>query len=408
MVEIIPFKGYRFNENKVDLCKVVSLPYDVITPSMQNKYYARSPYNIVRIILRKDNNKNKYKKAKGCLEEWIKKKIFIQDKIPCFYLHEQEFTIHCKRIRRRGLICLVKIDDFNKKRILPHENTFSTHRKDRLKLLKECKANLSPIFGLYDGKLDFNSVLGKKPFLKFNIEDKKGKVLNKVWKIDNNRIIKGIINKMKEKRIFIADGHHRYEVALLFKKKMVEIYKNNKNAPWNYVMFSLVSIKDKGLKILPTHRVVKFVSDIGFNEIKKKLSEDFYIKEIESKYYVDKDIVVYLNKKYYRLVLKNEDLLKKIKTKNSLKWKKLPTAILHYIILKALPKFKKIFYIADEKEVVKKVNSGDFNIGFLLPDITAKDVKDISFRLERMPPKTTYFYPKLPVGIVINKFAIHN
>ncbi|MFH1824539.1 MAG: DUF1015 domain-containing protein [Candidatus Firestonebacteria bacterium] len=402
MVKIIPFKGYRFNENKLDLRKVVSLPYDVITPSMQSKYYNLSPYNIVRIILRKDNNENKYKKAKRTLDEWIKKKIFIQDGYPGFYLHEQKFIMDGKNNSRIGLICLVKLEDFKKKKILPHENTFSTHKKDRLKLLKECKANLSPIFGLYDGGLDFNNTLKRKPFLKFNIEDKLGRVVNKVWKVENVETIKNIINIMANKRIFIADGHHRYEVALAFKKKMGKVCKNVQEV-WNYIMFSLVSIKDKGLKILPTHRVVKFVHRVGFDEIKKKLSKDFYIKEIKSKD-VHKNIVMYVNKRYYRLSLKNEISLKKIKTKNSLKWRKLPTAVLHYIILKTLPKSKEIFYTVDEKEVIKKVNSGDFNIGFLLPGITAKDVRDIAFRLERMPPKTTYFYPKVPTGIVINKF----
>lgn len=403
MVEIIPFKGYRFNEKKVNISKVVSLPYDVISPSMQDKYYRLSPYNIIRLILRKDKGKDKYKKAKECLNNWIKKKIFIQDNSCCFYLHEQEFTFGSNKIRRKGLICLVKIEDFKKKKILPHENTFLKDKRDRLNLLKECKANLSPIFGLYDGEIDFKKVLRKKPFLEFNMEDKKGNVLNRVWKIDDSELIKSIIRKMKNKRIFIADGHHRYEVAMFFKKKMERICKDSKDAKWNYILFSLVSIKDKGLKILPTHRVVKFVNSINFDEIKKKLSKDFYIKEIKSGY-VNKDIVLYINKKYYRLILKKEDSLKKIKTKNSLKWKKLPTAILHYLILNILPEVKEIFYTVEKEDVIKKVNSGSFDIGFLMPTITARDIKDIAFKLEKMPPKTTYFYPKLPSGIVINKF----
>lgn len=411
MVDIISFKALKYNLAKVgNLSKVVSLPYDVISPKMQDEYYAESPKNIVRIILRKqassgkDAKADRYALSAAELKNWIAESTLVFENKPVIYVHQQQFIAAGRKCVRTGILCLVKLEDFSKKKVLPHENTFPSHKADRLKLMEACEANLSPIFGLYEGKADFRKIISRKPYAVFKMKDRGGMVLNKVWRVTDEPALDRLVKGFRNKKVFIADGHHRYEVGLFYRDRMKKMYPAKADCPWNYIMFTLVSLHDKGLVVLPTHRIVKFVFKISKQKIFEALSTYFEIKEAGSK--KSKDIVLYTDRKYYVLKMKAGKALPVIKEKHSMTWKKLPTSVLHHIILKKLPGIKDIVYTRDISEIKEKVNNGSFHAGFIIPDIAAKTITDLSYKREKMPHKTTYFYPKLPVGIAFNDLSV--
>jgi len=404
MVNLSAFKALKYDLEKTgNLSKVVSLPYDVITPKMQEAYYARSDKNIVRIILRKETGKgDRYAQAAKELAGWMEDGTLIFEKKPVLFVHQQQFFLKGEKKVRTGILCLLRLEEFAKRNILPHEHTFPSHKADRLKLLEACGANMSPIFGLYEGSYNFKDIISKKPYAVFKMKDKNGEVLNKVWCVKDDKQLLKAVKAFKNKKVFIADGHHRYEVGLFFRNKMRKLYPASIDSSWNYIMFTLVSLHDSGLVVLPTHRLVKFVFKVSKHKMFETLTPFFDIKEIKTP--ESKDIVLYTDNRYYALKPKGKKTLLAIKEKYSLTWKKLPTSLLHHLILKKLPQVKEIVYTRDIPEVKEKVNSGEFHAGFIIPDISAKTIMDLSYKMEKMPHKTTYFYPKLPVGIVFNKF----
>ena len=411
MVDITAFKALKYNPEKISsLSRVVSLPYDVISPKMQDEYYSLSKKNIVRIILRKqaaargEDKGDRYALSAKEFRNWIEEGTLAYENKPVVYLHRQSFAVNGRLCVRTGLLCLVKLEEFSKKKVLPHENTFPSHKADRLKLLEACEANLSPIFGLYEGKADFRRITSKKPYAAFSMKDRSGTVQNKVWRVSEPAVLAGLVKNFKNKKVFIADGHHRYEVGLFYRGRMRKMYPAKTGAPWNYIMFTLVSLHDRGLVVLPTHRIVRFVFRISKQKMLDSLLPYFSIKEIKAQ--KSRNIILYMDKKYYSLEMKGTKAISLIKEKHSGTWKKLPTAVLHHIILKKLPGVKEICYTRDITDIKEKVNNGSFHAGFIIPDISAKTVTELSYKREKMPHKTTYFYPKLPVGIAFNDLSI--
>jgi len=404
MVTITAFKALKYDPGKTgNLSRVVSLPYDVITPKMQGVYYSKSEKNIVRIILRKETEKgDRYIQAAKEFSNWISEGTLVFEKKPVLFVHQQQFLLEGEKKIRTGLLCLVRLEEFAGKNILPHENTFPSHKADRLKLLEACGANMSPIFGLYEGSYSFKNITSKKPYAIFKMKDKNGDVINKVWCVRDEKAVFDAIKAFKNKKVFIADGHHRYEVGLFFKKKMRKLYPASTDSSWNYIMFTLVSLHDKGLVVLPTHRLVKFIFKVSKQNIFEKLSPYFEIKELKTP--ESKEIILYTDHRYYALKPKGNRVFSSIKEKHSLTWKKLPTSLLHHLILRKLPQTKETAYTRDISEVKEKVNNGMFHFRNIIPDISARTILDLSYKMEKMPHKTTYFYPKLPVGIAFNKF----
>ncbi|MFH1074777.1 MAG: DUF1015 domain-containing protein [Candidatus Firestonebacteria bacterium] len=404
MVNISAFKALKYDlERYGQLSKVVSLPYDVITPKMQEDYYAKSDKNIVRVILRKEAGKGEvYSQAAKELSSWIDDGTLVYEKKPVLFVHQQQFLLEGEKKTRTGLLCLVRLEEFAGKNILPHEHTFPSHKADRLKLLEACGANMSPILGLYEGSYNFKNITSKKPYAVFKMKDKNGEVVNKVWCVRDEKSLLNAVKAFKNKKVFIADGHHRYEVGLFFRNKMRKLYPASTDSSWNYIMFTLISLHDKGLVVLPTHRLVKFVFKVSKQKMFEALAPYFEIKELKTP--ESKDLILYTDSRYYALEPKKNKAFFAIKEKHSLIWKKLPTSLLHHLILKKLPQVKEISYTRDIPEVKEKVNNGAFHAGFIIPDISAKTIINISYKMEKMPHKTTYFYPKLPVGIAFNKF----
>ena len=404
MAEIIPFRGYTYNAEKTGkLSKLVTLPYDVISSALQESYYKASPYNVVRLEFRKGKSLVRYKEAGCLLNRWLGEGVLKQDNCPSYYVIEQSFTFGGKHHKRTGFYALIKALDFKKKQVLPHEETFPKHKKDRLLLLKACKANISPIFGVFDGKIDFEPVKKNKPDMDYSMGDKGQKVTGKIWKVTDGKETAKLSAFIRNRRVFIADGHHRYETAVNYRNEMQAKYGKDETAPWNYTMLVLVSMQDKGLVIYPTHRVVKYSSKINIDTLVAALGKDFGIKKCRKEDSA-KDVVVFLNGKYFRLKPKSWKVIASIPGRKSFVWKSLSTSILHHLILPRLPEVKDIVYVRDESEGLKLVNSSGYDAMFLIPSISTKAIRETAVKLERMPQKSTYFYPKLPTGVVINKY----
>lgn len=426
MARIKPFRGIIYNQAKIgNPINVVAPPYDIISKKMQGHFYDLSPYNIIRLILGKETkndntNNNKYTRAGRFLKSWLKKGILIKDRKPSIYIYRQTYLYAGKKRVRTGFITLMKIEDPLRSGILPHEYTLEKPKIDRLRLIKKVKANLSPIFSLYYDrnfailKLLKKSIRKNPPIVSVSLEG----VTHQLWRLSEPKTIKFIKNSMRKKKIFIADGHHRYEVALMYKKTMSKKRVYNKNV--DYVMMYFTNLRESGnVTILSTHRLLKNIEPLSEKEILKKLGGSFEISifrdldkllEALAKDKKRPHFGMYTGRRiYFLLALKrNISVSKIIKSEKSSHWKRLDVTILHNFILKDLLSLKdsedNIKYVRDPGHVIKLIDSGRYKIAFFLNPTKIHQVKEVAERRDMMPQKSTYFYPKLLTGLVINKF----
>jgi uncharacterized protein (DUF1015 family) len=418
MVDIIPFKGITYNIDKIKKLELVLVPpYDVITTKMQRVYYDRHPYNIIRIIYGKDYpddnvNNNKYTRAKEHFQRWQKEGIFIRSKKPLLYLYKQTYYINNKRRTRSGIIALVRIEEYNSGKILPHEETFESPKEDRLKLIKECGANFSQIFSLYSDPSNRIITLLEKssigsPFIELFYD----KVEHRLWEIDDPLTIDITVRLMKDKNIVIADGHHRYEAALNYRNFMRKVHKEDyRDSMFNYTMMYLSNIYDEGLTILPTHRIISNIyNNCNFLD---KIKEYFDIKVVKNEEVLEKNLLkerehtfgIVYNKFYYVIKLKNYNIIDNILSDINPLLKKLDVTILHSLIIKKLLNIKEddISYTKDSKEAIDIALKDNTKIAIILNPINPLYIMDIARANLRMPHKATFFYPKLLTGLVIN------
>jgi uncharacterized protein (DUF1015 family) len=405
MAKIIPFRGILYNPAKVSGDEVIAPPYDIITSQYREALYQKSPYNIVRIDFGKElpddtGSINKYTRARDSFEQWLKEGILVRDDKPSFYAYEIDYTLYGESKKLRGILAMVKIEELGKG-VYPHEATHSKPKADRLNLMRSCLANISPIYSLYNSTERITSRIldgiKEKPYIIAHDADG---FVHKLYKISEESHIASIIKELSDKAVFIADGHHRYEVALEFKKEMGE-------GPWEYTLMFLANMSDEGIAILPTHRLVKGITNA--NEIVHKLGMDFHIEKTEGYPDITKTLSVsakdtfglYLGKErqWYILKYKGTDL----KDVNPA-LKDLDVVVLHELILKRDLGITDIAYEMDVKEAIKKTDKGEFDAAFFLRPTGVDDVERVALSGLRMPPKSTYFYPKLLTGMVINKF----
>lgn len=436
MAIIKPFKGLRYNQDIIkDISSVVTPPYDVISPQEQERYYHLHPNNIIRLDFGKDlhgdtEKVNKYTRAAEFLNNWEKSGILKQEDSPAIYIYDQECLSENKRIVRRGFIALVKLEPFENGYIYPHEQTLPGPKEDRLKLTKSCQANLSSIFALFqdeNNEVDnyLSGITPKKPDIDFT--DNSG-VKNKLWVIKEANVINNLVNFMKEKPLFIADGHHRYETSLAYKEQMrKENGRLSGDLPLDYVMMVCVSMNNPGLQILPAHRLVRNIKDYNFNRILKSLKASFTVELIGKACRVEEfmsrlnngaenhTFVMYIGKEdaYYKLLLNNEKLLDTVFANDHPEWRHLDAGILHSIIIHKILGIHStdvtlkdyVKYVKEETEAISLVKSGQYQLAFFLRPTRIEQVKKIAMARKVMPPKSTYFYPKLVTGIVINSLT---
>lgn len=430
MAKILPFKGVLYSKEKIgNFETVVSPPYDVISPAMQDELYKANQHNIVRIILGRDlpgDNKynNKYTRASHFLEEWLKKSVLNKDKKPAIYVYEQEYLYKGKLKRRIGFICLMRIEDPKKSLVLPHEYTFAKPKEDRLNLIRNTKANTEPIFCIFQD--DSNRVTNAikeyakkaRPIIDIHFEG----IGNKVWSLTDPKIIKRIEKELDKKQVFIADGHHRYEVSLAFRDEMRKKLGLKKTKKFDNIMVYFSNLTDDNLTILSTYRVIKNLGGMDWKAVESKLSPYFQIEDVGTKDAMFAALektksgyafgAYFKNGEFYVLRLKHESVLRDvIKENKSREWKRLNVTVLHHLVfdhILHIDKFssndENILYTRDEDYAVREVDSGGCEIAFFQVPTKMAQVRDIASSGDRMPHKSTYFYPKPLSGLVINKF----
>jgi uncharacterized protein (DUF1015 family) len=422
MAVVIPFKGVLYNPQKVDASLTMAPPYDVVTHDVKNELYKRSPYNIIRIDFGKDrdgdnDDENRYTRASGFLSDWLKEGVLACDTDASFYCYEISYEINGKRMTTRGFLGAVKIEELGSGRVHPHEMTYSKPKSDRLNILRHCGANTSPIFSIYSSEEKvatsiLENILKETPSIE--ADDTDG-FRHRLWKIIKSDDIEAIKREMTDKDVFIADGHHRYETALAFKKEMEEkgLSKTGRE-PFHYVLMFLSNIEEEGLTLLPTHRIVEIDSDIHPATI---LRESFDIRKMGSETTTEKQardqMFAYMqqHRHSFGMFLTNADAYYTLLFDSATIEADLPESlrsldvtVLQKVIFEKLLNIEHYEYEMDPEVAVERAKKGSFEAVFFLNPTKIHDVKAVALAGHRMPPKSTYFYPKLLTGMVIYKF----
>lgn len=398
-----PFKGIYYNVNSPDeLKRLICPPYDVITPQDNLYFLSQSEFNFCRIIY--PCTHGNYRNQAKLFAEWFKKKILVQDKKESFYLYEQIFNYENKTYRRIGLLGLLRLD--KEGIIFPHEYTHAGPKRDRAKILSELKANLSPIFVISTSPLKALNEISqqyqkKSPFIDF--VDYAG-IKNRVWRISQEEEIKALIRSFSRKKLIIADGHHRFEVARSY------FLRNQKRSPYrdlNYI-FTYFTDENSGILVLPTHRIVNLNKDD--REVLQILAKFFLIEKANFSSIISQ---IRGTKKFsfgfarknvvYFLVLKDEKILDKIiKTERDRIYRNLDVYILHKFVFKLLKIKTQPIEYTHEVETAKDLKAGQAM--FILREPKLKDICEIARKGYKLPQKSTYFYPKLLSGLLIRRF----
>jgi uncharacterized protein (DUF1015 family) len=410
LTQFLPFKGIYYNRGRIKGSDVLAPPYDIISPEKKDALYHRSPYNIVRIDFGRDlsgdnETENRYGRASKLLAEWLSEGTLVRHRDKAFYVYEAEYRFNGALRRLRGIIGKLKLVDLGKG-VYPHEETHSGPKMDRLNLMRSCKANISPIFSLYSSRSNaarkvLEDLTSRGPYLE--AADDWG-VMHRMWIADDENSVRAIMSGISGNPVFIADGHHRYETALAYRKEMHEKFPQSGEAPYDYVMMFLVHMNDEGLTILPTHRLVDLVP----GDIMELLRPYFAIETLDKGKKIteeialhDRAIGMYLHgdERFYVLHPENVDL----DDINPI-LKDLDVTVLHKLVFKKLLNTDIIIYEMDGDTCVDMVRRGDHKAVFFLKPTRVQEIEKVALNGLRMPPKSTYFYPKLLTGFVIHSF----
>jgi len=424
LAEISPFQGVRYNQNKVkDLASVICPPYDVISAQEQKGYYELNEYNIIRlehgVELSEDNKKNnKYTRARSIFDQWLKDRILEIDTAHTFYIYEQGFTYLGAKKRRLGLIACVKLEPWENKVVFPHENTLQKVKSDRLELMKACNANISPILGLYDDpgskltKLMESRTLPGKLLIDITIDNE----THKVWKASEPEFVQRFSHFIMPKAIYIADGHHRYETSLAYReerKKTTPSYSGYE--AFNFIMMTLVPFSDSGLVMLPIHRLVRGISSENMAHLQNQLCQYFEIKSspidklelIENRGSGIKVLGLEAEKVLSLRLLPSVPVNEIMPQQRSTVYKKLDVSIVEHLIIEKILGFQSasdnVAYTPDTAQALKLVGNEEYQMALILSPMAVTTIKAIADAKDRMPRKSTYFYPKLPTGLILNR-----
>jgi uncharacterized protein (DUF1015 family) len=454
MALIVPFRGISYDPKKVgDLSKVVAPPYDVISPQEQDALYQRHPQNVVRLILNKETPKdnpqdNRYTRSAALYSAWQKEGILARAPKPQLYFLQEEFSPSILpagqsslsgKIVRQGFIGLIQLEEYSAKVVLPHEKTQTKPRADRLALMDACQANFSQIYSLYSDEKGAMGPIYKQVFSSgppaFDVTDSEG-VRRKLWMVSDPGILKRVREIMKPKEIYIADGHHRYETALAYREKQRQKFpKGTARETYNFNMMYFAAMEDPGVFILPTHRVVNNLEGFNAEAFLDQLRSDFSVEAFDYQPGKEKGILDQLLKELaarsgkervlgmvmkglkrcFLLALKDEKVIDQSEPGIAPSLKALDVNLLHIPILKKrlnigaqdLAASKKVIYFKDPGEAAAAVQSGEGQIAFFLNPTRTYQVRDVSLAGETMPSKSTFFYPKLLSGLVINPLDPH-
>jgi len=447
MANIAPFRALRYDPQRVSLSQVVTQPYDKITPAMQRKYYAASPYNLVRVILGQaqtgDNSQqNVYARAAASFHDWRRQGIFLQDAEPSLYVYSQRFSMPNAKVEseRRGFIALGRVEDYPAGVVFRHEQTLAKPKADRLDLLRATRAHFGQIFMLYTDNGEIEALLSPDglPIIEVTNEYR---VLHRVWKVSDSGVINLIAGKMRDKKLIIADGHHRYETALNYRNERrstavaaatgapressaeTSLLRPNhgEDAPYEMVMMTFVNMNSPGLVILPTHRVVHGLASFSAQSLAAGARAYFTVDEIDASIDAPRAIAILreagasgtallaVTASCVYLMHSPKALGSQTFAGLSARQQGLDVVQLHKGLLQTVLKLseesirdqKNVTYVREAAEAMAQVRAGNANVAFLMNPARVEQVREIALSGEVMPQKSTDFYPKLLSGLTI-------
>jgi uncharacterized protein (DUF1015 family) len=427
-MEVSPFRGIRYNHRIVgNLAQVICPPYDVITPEQQKLYYQQNSYNAIRLEFPAESLEptgDRYQSAATTFQQWLNHEVLQLDSASSFYLHDHHFDYAGARKIRRGLIARVKLEPWGSG-IHPHEETFPKAKGDRLQLMRACRANFSPLLSLYnDSEQKIAPILAEasraKPIIETSVlslstvegHDKGGET-HTLWAITELEIKRELSQFLSSQPLYIADGHHRYETALAYQQERAKEQSITDKEAFQYVMLELVDFSDPGLVVLPLHRLVRSIVPSILGGLKNQLKNFFILESVPLK---DGDCQLPTDS-YLGIVGLQPDSLVVLKRRQDISleammpgnksqaYRGFNVSILNRIILdKMLGLLSKedVAYTVDLKEAYQQIKEGEYQLAFLLKPPHPERIKAVADAKDRMPSKSTYFYPKLPAGLVIN------
>jgi len=446
-MEVSPFQGICYNQGIVgDLAHVLCPPYDVITPEQQKLYYEESNYNAIRLEFPAENLElagDRYQRAATTFQQWLRHGVLQLDSVSSFYLHDHRFGYSGEKKVRRGLIARVKLGPWGSG-IYPHEETFSKAKSDRLRLMRACRASFSPLLSLYhDSERKIASILSKtsraKPMIETPvISPSRGRVQDEnseahtIWAITDPGIKRELSQFLSSQPLYIADGHHRYETALAYQQERVKEQSDSFNSSasatlnevkrkqsltdegaFNYVMMELVDFFDPGLIVLPLHRLVRGIAPSILVGLGDQLRNFFVVESVTLKTgdcQLSNDSclgILGLQPDSLVVLRRRQDIsLETMMPGNrSQAYREFGVSILNHVILDKVlggAKALEVAYTVDLKEAYQQITEGKYQLAFLLNPPHPEMVKAVADAQDRMPSKSTYFYPKLPAGLIIN------
>ncbi len=440
MAEIAPFRGLRYNQEMVpDLAQVVIPPYDVISPEEQQTFHERSPYNFIRLELglptpEDSSEDNPHTRAAAWMKQWTQQGILVRNPKPSIYCYELDYKNGSGAVKtRKGFICVLRLEDFSSGRVRPHEKTFQTIKDERLALMQACKANLSPVFALYpDSNEEAYSALasGRRGDPAASFTDFAG-MTHRLWPVTDQPVLEEVRKLTLDKPIFIADGHHRYETALNYRNALRERYgSGNPNASYEFIMVYLTDMNEPGLTILPTHRLLRNLGHGDCERLVERAKSYFHVERFESEkgelrwkeaikaggLRKDTTIGFYCKDAASVYVLTaNRDVVSSLLARQGtpLPLRTLDVVVLDQVVLRDLlglsdqflANERNISFMHDFAEALDAVKSRRFDAGFFINHPRIEQVGEIASAGLIMPHKSTYFYPKVISGLVINPLS---
>jgi uncharacterized protein (DUF1015 family) len=441
MSEIAPFRALRYNPQLVpDLGLVVSPPYDVISPEGQVRYHARHPYNVVRLILAQDASPGtaeptRYERAGSAFRQWLAEGILRRDPEPALYLVEETFSLGPgNRVRRRGFVAMVRLAAYEERVVLPHERTFARYKADRLALMRAAPADLEPILGFYPGPAEavraaLERGMAAAPVVDFSDEDG---TRQRLWMLRDRGEVRAIAEALRDRPVVIADGHHRYETALQFRaerRAAAGAPGEGDRRPHEFVLMHLSCADDPGLVILPTYRLIRQRPPLQRAALPEALGRFFRVEprpldtgqlsrslppvlaELADRGRQAPAFAVYAGgPAIFQLTLQERGIVEELQAAgHSAAYARLDVAILHHLVLERILGMRAagtaedaIAYTRDAGQAVQAVAAGEAHLAVLQNPPLVSQVEAVALAGERMPQKSTYFFPKLVSGLLIS------
>ena len=421
MPEIQPFRAVRYNTaNAGDMAGLICPPYDVIPPSMQEELYGSSPYNAIRLELPMEADP--YAAAAERLEAWMRSEVLVREEGPALYPYCQTFTDQTGNTHTRcGFFAAMRLHEFSERKVLPHERTLSGPKADRLNLFRKTRMNISSIFGLYadqEGVADrliSAYAASNEPVVDAMFQG----VRNRLWRLSDPELLDAVRQALAEKTVYIADGHHRYETGLNYRRERSEANQQHKgNEPYNFILVYLNNIYDKGLVVFPIHRLVHGIEGFDARRLRERLAEHFTVTGLADraalKRYLDE-----ASSSYAYGVVTDEGILgitlmsepgKLLDSGISPALGQLGLVVLHEVVFmrllgisqEAMAQQTNLVYVKEDAAVFDTVAYGRAQAGFVVKPATVEQVVAVSESGGVMPQKSTFFYPKIMTGLVFS------